>query len=147
MLALPLIWEDAMHALIIEDETLIAMAVEDALRDCGVTSVDFACSVETAVEAAKARRPDLVTTDVRLAPGSGIEAVEAICAMEPVPVIFITGTPADVNERHPKAIIVQKPFRPPQIAAAVLLAMGSVSGAPRWAQSPPSRAPESGSSR
>lgn len=36
-----------MHALIIEDEAIIAMAIEDALRDCGFTSFSFATTVET----------------------------------------------------------------------------------------------------
>lgn len=33
-----------MHALIIEDESLVAMAIEDALRACGFTSFDNAVS-------------------------------------------------------------------------------------------------------
>ena len=35
-----------MHALIIEDEALIAMAIEDALRGCGFTSFDIAVSAD-----------------------------------------------------------------------------------------------------
>ena len=46
-----------MHALIIEDEPLIAMSVEDVLRDCGFTSIEFAISLDTAVAAAKRRCP------------------------------------------------------------------------------------------
>lgn len=43
-----------MHALIIEDEALIAMAIEDALRGCGFTSFDVAASAQVAVAAAEA---------------------------------------------------------------------------------------------
>lgn len=112
-----------MHALIIEDEALIAMAIEDALRDCGCDSFDFACSVEAATAAARARSPDLITADVELAPGCGIDAVEAICADHAIPVVFITGTAADVRKRLPGHMIVHKPFSPAQVAAAVRVVM------------------------
>lgn len=108
-----------MHALIIEDETLIAMSIEDALRDCGCTSSDIACSVEAAIHAANLRCPDLITADVQLQPGCGIDAVQAICAKKQIPVVYITGTPVDVQVRVAHPIIVHKPFSSAQIAQAV----------------------------
>jgi len=68
-----------MHALIIEDEPLIALLIEDHLRAAGYLSVDFAVTEAEAVAAAGRRCPDLITSDVRLATGCGIAAVEAIC--------------------------------------------------------------------
>ncbi len=79
-----------MHALIIEDEFMIAMAIEDILRDNGFNSFDIASSPQSAINAAAHRRPDLITSDVQLKPGCGISAVRAICAETRVPVIFIT---------------------------------------------------------
>lgn len=111
-----------MHVLIIEDEAIIAMAIEDALRDCGCSSFAFAGDVASAVEAASQRCPDLITADVQLTPGCGIDAVEAICRAKPIPVIFITGTPGQVRQRVPGHIIVHKPFNPEQIAEALTLA-------------------------
>lgn len=108
-----------MHALIIEDEPLIAMSIEDALRDCGCLSVDLARTVETAVAAAEARCPDLITADVQLSPGSGIDAIQAICANKTIPVIFITGTPAEIHERLQGQIILQKPFVAADLVAIV----------------------------
>jgi CheY-like chemotaxis protein len=110
-----------MHVLIIEDEALIALAIEDALRDCGCSSFDFAGSFEAAVAAATARCPNLITADVRLAPGCGIDAVEAICQDRDIPVIFITGTPAQIAMRLPDPVIVHKPFDTIRIAEAVRL--------------------------
>lgn len=108
-----------MHALIIEDESLIAMAIEEALRDCGCTSFAFAGSLDEAVAAAHERCPDLITADVRLAPGSGIDAVEAICAEKPIPVVFITGTGGEVRQRLPGHILVDKPFLATHVIEAV----------------------------
>ena len=110
-----------MHALIIEDESLIAMAIEDALRGCGFATFDFAGSITDAVEAARRRCPDLVTSDVQLAPGCGIEA---ICADKPIPVVFITGTAAQVEDRLGAHIVVHKPFGAEHILAAVQRAVG-----------------------
>ncbi|HEX8639878.1 MAG TPA: response regulator [Allosphingosinicella sp.] len=114
-----------MHALIIEDEALIAMAIEDVLRECGCVSFDFATSLDSALAAAALRCPDLITADVRLAPGCGIDAVEAICSVRAIPVVFITATGGEARRRLPQPIVVQKPFTPAQIAGAVRLAIGA----------------------
>jgi DNA-binding response OmpR family regulator len=63
-----------MHALIIEDESMIALAIEDALRACGFTSFDIAVSAEEAVAAGRRTCPDLITADVELRPGCRITA-------------------------------------------------------------------------
>lgn len=109
-----------MHVLIIEDEAVVALAIEDVLRDCGCSSFDVAGTADEAVKAAAQRCPDLITSDVRLAPGCGIDAVEAICADKTIPVIFITGTPGDVQARRPDNLILHKPFSATRLAEAVL---------------------------
>ena len=114
-----------MHGLIIEDESLIAMAIEDALRGCGFTSFDVAISVDEAVAAAKRKCPDLITADVQLRPGCGIEAVQSICSENPIPVLFITGSPAEVRMRMPEHALIEKPFSADHVMAAVKLTLES----------------------
>lgn len=99
-----------MHALIIEDEPLIALLIEDRLRRLGYDSVDFAGTQAAALAAARRRRPDLITSDVRLAQGCGIDAVEAICGRRRIAVLFITATAIDVRNRIPGAHVIEKPF-------------------------------------
>jgi DNA-binding response OmpR family regulator len=99
-----------MHALIIEDESMIAIAIEDALRGCGFISFDCAASQEEAIEAASRRCPDLITADVELRPGCGITAVQSICSEQKIPVLFITGSPGQVRVRMPGHTLVEKPF-------------------------------------
>ena len=53
------------HALIIEDDAIIALEIEDRLRDLGYDSFDIAVSPAEALSCATARRPDLITADVR----------------------------------------------------------------------------------
>jgi CheY-like chemotaxis protein len=125
-----------MHALIIEDEPLIALLIEDRLRMLGYTSVDFAVTEAEAVAAAGRRCPDLITSDVRLTRGCGIGAVETICGGRPIPVVFITATACDVRARMRHAVVVEKPFALPQLDEA-LAAAGAARRAP-----PPVPAPD-----
>ena len=99
-----------MHALIIEDESLIAMVIENVLRDCGFSSIAFAMSEADAVACACSQCPDLITCDVRLNPGSGIEAIGSICQHRPIPVIFLTGSPDEARARYPDHVVLTKPF-------------------------------------
>ena len=117
-----------MHALIIEDESLIAMAIEEALRGCGFTSFDVAVSAEEAVAAAERRCPDLITADVELRPGCGITAVQSICSGRPIPVLFITGSPGEVRIRMPGHALVEKPFSADHIIDATRLTLEARDG-------------------
>ena len=112
-----------MHAFIIEDEYLIARSLQDALEDLGFTSFSFSRSEDAAVMGARAQRIDLITADVRLLPGDGLKAVEAICRNRPIPVVFITGYAPELEERlagrMPNAIVLQKPVKRPKLEQAV----------------------------
>ena len=112
-----------MHALIIEDESMIAMAIEDVLLECGFTSFDFAASSPAAIAAASRHCPDLITSDVQLKPKCGIETVLSICSGRFIPVIFITGNADDVTLRIPDSYVLPKPFSAKSLAAAVALAL------------------------
>ena len=114
-----------MHALIIEDEPIIAMSIEGILGDCGFTSFDVASSSEEAIRAAELRRPALITADGQLRPGSGIDAVNVICGGSPIPVIFITATPSDVASRMPHHPLIVKPFTSEAVTKAVKLVMAT----------------------
>lgn len=108
-----------MHALIIEDEALIALLLEDAVRALNYRSIDHASSVAEALKAAERHQPDLIVSDHRINDGTGIEAVLTICSDQPIPVIFVTSCSADVRERVLDPIIVDKPFLASQIHAAI----------------------------
>ena len=114
-----------MHALIIEDESIIAMTIEEVLTSYGFTSFDIAWSEAEAVRVAALRRPALITADGQLRPGSGIDAVNVICSHGSIPVIFITATPAEVKRRMPDHPLVVKPFSDEAIVSALKSAMSN----------------------
>ena len=109
-----------MHAFIIEDDYLIARDLQDMLDDLGFTKFSFARSEDAAVIGAdEENNIDLITADVRLLPGDGVNAVEAICAKRNLPVLFITAYREELEERKPGAIVLQKPVKQEDLAAAV----------------------------
>jgi CheY-like chemotaxis protein len=82
------------HALIIEDEPIIAFHIADLVEEAGAKSVAFAQSELEALSAALDHTPDIIISDVRLLSGSGPAAVTSIRhRVGNVPAIFITGTP------------------------------------------------------
>jgi len=109
-----------LHALIIEDEVDAVDRLEEALRILGYSSFDVAFSTSEALDSARRRCPDLMTADVRLVDGSGIDAVIEICSDQPIPVVFVTAAPAEaITATIPDAIIVAKPFDMTTIEPAV----------------------------
>ncbi len=112
-----------MHALIIEDHSLIAMFIEDELRDLGYTSFDVATDQSGAIGIASKRCPDLITADNRLTEGSGVRAVLEICARQAIPVVFITGNPHELG--IPDAVSLPKPFASSDLGEAVQRAIAT----------------------
>lgn len=108
-----------MHAYIIEDEYLIARSLQDMLEDLGFTKFSFARSEDAAILGAHQPDIDLITADVRLLPGDGVRAVEAICSDRNIPVLFITAYREELEERKPEAVVLQKPVKADELAGAV----------------------------
>jgi CheY-like chemotaxis protein len=99
-----------MHALIIEQDIWVILMIEDVLRDLGYTSFVSVASRDAAVAAATARCPDLITSDLRLNSGTGVDAVRQICSAKPIPVVYVTATPWEVRRADADAVVVPKPF-------------------------------------
>lgn len=114
------------HVLIIEDEMLIALAIQMTLEDAGATSFDIAEDEESAVLAARDHRPDIITSDVTLRRGTGPHAVHTIHQeLGAVPVIFLTATPDHCTPCDPPGSILAKPFDPDKLTLAYRQAMAA----------------------
>jgi DNA-directed RNA polymerase specialized sigma24 family protein len=112
----------ASRVLIIEDESIIAIHLENMMAELGHDVVGIAATREDAVRQALARRPGLVLADVRLADGSsGIDAVADILRSFDVPVVFITAYPERLltGERIEPTYLITKPFLPEAVKATV----------------------------
>ncbi len=108
-----------MHAFIIEDDYLISRSIQDMLGELGFTSFSFARSEDAAVAGANGENFDLITADAHLLPGDGIKAVQTICARRDMPVVFVSGYAADIRDKVPGAVIVEKPIKQASLEEAV----------------------------
>lgn len=111
-----------MHALIIEDDPIIAMLIEEELRDLDYSTFDTAATESEAIAAVARTCPDLVTSDGSLLSGTGPAAVRHIRSSLAVPVIFITGDPDHARRCVPGVPVLEKPFTASQLVGAVELA-------------------------
>ncbi|WP_428628456.1 response regulator [Sphingopyxis sp.] len=114
--------ESRTSVLIIEDEPLIAMELEQIVRALGHTVAGIATTHADAVAAFEATDAGLVLADIQLADGSsGIDAVQDILAIAPVPAIFITAFPERLltGGRVEPTFLISKPFRENTVRAAI----------------------------
>jgi len=114
------------RVLIIEDEPLIALDIENIVRDIGHDVVGIASTHKEATAEAKRTRPQLVLADIQLADGSsGIDAVNEILETTNVPVVFITAYPERLltGERPEPAFLMTKPFKAEMVKAIISQAL------------------------
>lgn len=106
--------------LIVEDESLAAMALEEILGMLGYSVCGIADNAEDAIAAAERERPDIVMMDIRLrGVRDGIEAAAAIRARFGIRAIFMSafGDP-DTRRRAEDCQpfgFVKKPYFPNQL--------------------------------
>ena len=81
------------------------------------------CAIESteagAVAAAALHRPDLVIVDAQLGRGSGIGAIVTMLRTGPVAHVFVSGDIAEVLNRRPGAVALQKPYTEATLLAAM----------------------------
>jgi CheY-like chemotaxis protein len=116
----------SLHALIIEDEIISGVGMQLVLTDLGFDSFAFAGTAHQALEQALLRRPDLITVDVRLLDGDGLDAARGIHdAIGPSPTVYVTGDPRALAHR-PEAVVVEKPYGPADMVRAYQRARASI---------------------
>ena len=114
--------------LIVDDEAVIITQLEEIVVSAGHVVAGSACSGKEAVKLAQALLPDLVIMDIVM-PGDmdGVEAAKKIQADSDIPIVFITGFPAEalmrkIAELKPYGYI-QKPFQTQQVTFILQIAL------------------------
>ena len=119
----------ALRILLVEDEAIVARLFADLL----VTMGHEVCAIEAteagAVTAAVRCGPDLMIVDVHLMDGSGASAVATILRTGFVPHIFVSGDLLRAQPLAPGSVVLQKPFREPDLVRAIRCALGAEAGA------------------
>lgn len=109
------------RALIVEDDPLLAMALEDALLDGGAEKVVVCDTVAKAMEQLETLKPDILVLDVQLADrGDGWAMAELVTTLSPRPpmIVFSTGQPEKIPEKVASlGAILTKPYEPTALVA------------------------------
>jgi CheY-like chemotaxis protein len=110
--------------LIVEDEALVALAMEDAVRELGADRVHICSDVSSAMEAAASGEFDCAILDVMLRDGTSIGVADRL-ESRGIPMMFSTGSgDAHLPERHRKHPLLSKPFADEALKATVRAILG-----------------------
>jgi CheY-like chemotaxis protein len=103
---------DALSILVVDDESMIAMLLEDMLLDLGCTLAGSAGSVAQSLRLIEAgeRLPDGAFLDINLR-GELVYPVADALTARGVPFVFVTGNPAPgIDPRFAAVPVLSKPF-------------------------------------
>jgi CheY-like chemotaxis protein len=82
----------ASEVLVVEDDPLVAVAVQNAVEFGGYKVCGIAATGAQALEIARIHSPSLAVMDVDLGDGvSGIEAARKLLTLGPIGILFVTG--------------------------------------------------------
>ena len=114
--------------LVVEDERIVAMALEKLLRRMRYSVVGITDTGEDAIRKAMQTQPDLVLMDIRLrGPMDGIEAAEQIQSQLDVPIVYLTAYADDETLQKAKVTepygYVLKPFEERDLRIAIEIAL------------------------
>jgi DNA-binding response OmpR family regulator len=105
--------------LIVEDEPLVAMLVEDAIAELGLTASGPAMRVDKALQLIEEQTFDGAILDVNLA-GEPVYPVASLLRERQIPFLFLTGYGEEaIPDDFDKMPIVKKPFTVEQIQTAI----------------------------
>ena len=108
------------NVLVVEDNTIIAIGLEEMIKDFGVAEVRTAGSVSQALALFDERRPDFAVLDVDLGSETSFAIAERL-ADAGVPFVFATGYGEKTNYpvRFAAADKLLKPYSPEALHAAL----------------------------
>lgn len=110
--------------IIVEDEFLVAMCIEDLLRELGHTVVGTALRLGDALKLAHSSDFDFAVLDVNLGNELSFPVADAL-HKRGIPFIFVTGYGrAGIIEQHAATPTLQKPFEAPALQGAIIQATG-----------------------
>ena len=109
--------------LVVEDDPVLAMAIEDVLRSNGASHVTVCSAIKRAMEHLESTGCDVLVLDVHLADrNDGWALAELVMMLGPKPpkIIFSTGSPADIPADIAElGCVLEKPYDPMDLITAI----------------------------
>ncbi len=111
------------RVMVVEDDGILAAALEQAFADAGVTHIVICPSTEAALHALDDARPDAVVIDVHLTDrddGWAIAELVGMLGPRPPRIAFSTGSPQDIPPRIAEmGQVFAKPYDPSDLVRAL----------------------------
>ncbi len=106
--------------LIVEDDTLTAMTLQDALEEAGYEVMDLTGRHQEAIVAAREGSPDLALVNIELqGRDDGVALARELTSMG-IPVLFISGQSSRASSARTAAVgSLPKPYTPTEMVEAV----------------------------
>lgn len=120
--------DNSFKVLIVEDEIILAMAIELSLKKMGFTVCAIATSAAKALQHAKDKKPNIILMDINLnKKETGIDAANEIWNQFQIPIIFLTSFADDQTIKEamvcePYGYLV-KPYRDAELKASINTAL------------------------
>jgi PAS domain S-box-containing protein len=116
------------NILIVENESIIAMELEDRLSQLGYTVAGTVASAQAAFKHIEKKRPDIILMDIRIQGAKdGIETAEEVRSRFGIPVIYLTAHADEATMQRAKVTepfgYLLKPFREQELRAAIEMAL------------------------
>jgi DNA-binding response OmpR family regulator len=112
-----------LRILVVEDDPMLGALLAETLQMMGHEICGVENTEADAVSSAFRRTPDLMIIDAWLRDGSGVSAVDTICAAGFIPHFFVSGDISRIKALKPRAVAVQKPFREADLIHAIRRAL------------------------
>lgn len=113
------------RVLLVEDETLVALLIEDMLEEMGCLVAGFAASVEEGVRLAESVEIDVAILDVNVG-GAEVWPVAQLLAARDIPVLFSSGYGfRGLPEPWRRKPVIGKPFLRADLEAALASALSA----------------------
>lgn len=114
--------------LLVEDERLVALDLQQTLRELGYDAFAIASSADEAISEASRRCPDVVLMDIRIKGGlDGIEAAAILRERFDVPILYLTAHADDATVNRAKNTepygYLLKPVRTVELRSSIELAL------------------------
>ena len=111
------------NVLVVEDDAILAMAIEDTLRDHGCSNITLCSTTKQALTSLSAGAPEAIILDVHLADtddGWAIAELVTEVSSRPPRIIFSTGAPEEIPARIAElGIVLAKPYAPADLINAL----------------------------
>ena len=109
------------RVLVVEDDAILALAIEEALHEAGIDEVELTASTNAALESLRRERPEAVVLDVHLADrDDGWAIAELLRTLGPdrPQIVFSTGAPDAIPDDIAElGTVLAKPYETDTLVA------------------------------